>query len=191
VTRRTGFDASIFFNSKRTGATGVSALTCRPTAVGLSAAQLPGDDTPSKETSYSPSRIFSNEKTPSASLVVYFPEGCNSRRTFSRQLGSVALTTPAIDPNLYTFISTNADRPAWTSTVPSDAGPGSYRLIGMLGAPLLPAVQYHLGIHRVGLNLAPVVIGPAMPLALWLAANALLESVRGWMKASLAVRTAD
>ena len=63
-------------------------------------------------------------------------------------------------------------------------------IIGMLGAPLLPAVQHHLGIHRVGLNLAPVVIGPAMPLALWLAANALLESVRGWMKASLAVRTA-
>ena len=55
-------------------------------------------------------------------------------------------------------------------------------IIGMLGAPLLPAVQYHLGIHRVGLNLAPVVIGPAMPLALWLAANALLESIRGWMK---------
>ena len=63
-------------------------------------------------------------------------------------------------------------------------------IIGMLGAPLLPAVQYHLGIHRVGLNLAPVVIGPSMPLALWLAANALLESIRGWMKASLAVRTA-
>ena len=63
-------------------------------------------------------------------------------------------------------------------------------IIGMLGAPLLPAVQYHLGIHRVNLNLAPVVINPAMPLALWLAANALLESVRGWMKASLAVRTA-
>jgi hypothetical protein len=40
------------------------------------------------------------------------------------------------------------------------------------------------------LNLAPVVISPAMTLALWLAANALLESVRGWMKASLAVRTA-
>jgi hypothetical protein len=40
------------------------------------------------------------------------------------------------------------------------------------------------------LNLAPVVIGPAMPLALWLAANALLESIRGWIKTSLAVRTA-
>ncbi|MCL5742664.1 MAG: hypothetical protein M1541_01865 [Acidobacteria bacterium] len=60
----------------------------------------------------------------------------------------------------------------------------------MLGAPLLKAVQYHLGIHRVGLNLAAVVISPAMPLALWLAANALLESIRGWMKPSLAVRTA-
>jgi hypothetical protein len=40
------------------------------------------------------------------------------------------------------------------------------------------------------LNLAPVVIGPAMPLALWLAANALLESIWGWMKTSMAVRTA-
>jgi hypothetical protein len=47
-----------------------------------------------------------------------------------------------------------------------------------------------LGIHRVGLDLAPVVIGPAMPLALRLAANALLEPIRGWMEASLAVRTA-
>ncbi len=63
-------------------------------------------------------------------------------------------------------------------------------IIGVLDAPLLAAIQYHLGIYRVGLNLAPVVIRPAMPLALWLAANALLESVRGWMKASLAVRTA-
>ena len=63
-------------------------------------------------------------------------------------------------------------------------------IVGMLGAPLPLAVQHHLGIHRVSLNLAPVVIGPAMPLALRLAANALLESVRGWMKASLAVRTA-
>jgi len=60
----------------------------------------------------------------------------------------------------------------------------------MPGAPLLPAVQHHLGIHRVDLNLAPVVIGPAMPLALRLAADALLESIWGWMKASLAVGTA-
>jgi hypothetical protein len=63
-------------------------------------------------------------------------------------------------------------------------------IIGVVGAPRLPAVQYHLGIHRVGMNLAPVVISPSMPLALRLAANALLESVRGWMKTSLAVRTA-
>jgi hypothetical protein len=35
-----------------------------------------------------------------------------------------------------------------------------------------------------------MVIGPAMPLALRLAANALVEPIRGWMKASLAVRTA-
>jgi hypothetical protein len=60
----------------------------------------------------------------------------------------------------------------------------------MLGAPLLPAVLDHLRIHRVGLNLPPVVIGPAMPLALRLAANALLKAIRGWMKTSLAVRTA-
>jgi hypothetical protein len=48
----------------------------------------------------------------------------------------------------------------------------------------------HLRIDRVGLNLLPVVISPAMPLALRLAADALLESIRGWLKASLAVGTA-
>lgn len=63
-------------------------------------------------------------------------------------------------------------------------------IIGVLGAPLLLAVQNHLGIHRIGLNLAPVVISPPMTLAFWLAANALPETVGGWMKASLAVRTA-
>ena len=63
-------------------------------------------------------------------------------------------------------------------------------IIGVLGAPLSLAVQNHLGIHRVGLNLAAVVIGPAMTLALRLAANALLESVWRWMKTSLAERTA-
>jgi hypothetical protein len=41
----------------------------------------------------------------------------------------------------------------------------------------------------VGLNLAPLVISPEITLALWLAANVLLESKRRWMKASLAVRT--
>ena len=39
--------------------------------------------------------------------------------------------------------------------------PIGFLIIGMLGAPLLLAVQYHLGIHRVGLNLVPVVIGPS------------------------------
>jgi hypothetical protein len=68
----------------------------------------------------------------------------------------------------------------------SQRAPVGFLIIGVLGAPLLTAVQH----QRVGLNFAPVVISPAMPLALWLAANALLESVRGWMKASLAVRTA-
>jgi hypothetical protein len=48
----------------------------------------------------------------------------------------------------------------------------------------------HLRIDQIGLNLPPVVIGPAMPLALRLAADALLKSIRGWMKASLAVGTA-
>ena len=60
-------------------------------------------------------------------------------------------------------------------------------IIGMLGPPLLPAVDDHLGIHRVGLNLVPVVIGAAASLALRLAAYALLESVRRGVKASLAV----
>jgi hypothetical protein len=63
-------------------------------------------------------------------------------------------------------------------------------IIGVLIPPLLPAVSDHLRIHQVGLNLQPVVIGPAMPLARRLAANALLESIRGWMKASLAIGTA-
>lgn len=63
-------------------------------------------------------------------------------------------------------------------------------IIGVLLPPLLPAVSNHLRIDRVSLNLPPVVIGPAMPLALRLAADALLESIRGWMKTSLAVRTA-
>jgi hypothetical protein len=64
-------------------------------------------------------------------------------------------------------------------------------IIGMLGAPLLPAVLDHLRIHRIGLNLQPVVIGSTMPLALRLAANALLQSIRGWMKALPAVGTAS
>ena len=63
-------------------------------------------------------------------------------------------------------------------------------IIGVLVPPLRPAVSDHLRIHRIGLNLPPVVVGPTMPLALRLAANALLEPIRGWMKASLAVRTA-
>ena len=63
-------------------------------------------------------------------------------------------------------------------------------IIGMLDAPLLPAVLDHLRIDGVGLNLAPVVLGPAMPLALRLAAHSLLKSIRGWLKTSLAVRTA-
>ena len=72
-------------------------------------------------------------------------------------------------------------------------GPGApigLLIIGMFLPPLLPAVLDHLRIDRVGLNLPPMVIGPAMALALRLAADALLESIRGWMKASLAVGTA-
>ena len=71
-----------------------------------------------------------------------------------------------------------------------DGTPIGLLIIGVLVPPLLPAVLDHLRIHRVGLNLPPVVIGPAMPLAVRLAADVLLESIRGWMKASLAVRTA-
>ena len=63
-------------------------------------------------------------------------------------------------------------------------------IVGVLVPPLLSAVLDHLRIHWVGLSLPPVVICPAMTLALWLAANALLESIRAWVKASLAVRTA-
>jgi hypothetical protein len=59
--------------------------------------------------------------------------------------------------------------------------------IGMLGPPLLPAIDDHLGIHWAGFHLLPVVIGAATPPALRLAANALLESVRGRIKASLAI----
>ena len=83
-------------------------------------------------------------------------------------------------------------------TLPLAVARGGFRMgapiglliIGMLLPPLLPAVLDHLRIDRVGLNLLPVVIGPAMPLALRLAADALLESIRGWLKASLAVWTA-
>ena len=60
-------------------------------------------------------------------------------------------------------------------------------IVGMLGPPLLPAVDDNLGVHRVGRDLLPVVIGAATPLALRLAANALLESVRCRVKASLAI----
>ena len=63
-------------------------------------------------------------------------------------------------------------------------------IIGVLIPPLLPAVLDHLRIHRVGLNLPPVVIGPAMPLAFRLAANPPLKSIGGWLKTSLTVRTA-
>src|ERR1700688_2123342 len=63
-------------------------------------------------------------------------------------------------------------------------------IISVLVPPLCPAVLDHLRIHRIGLNFPPVVVGPAMPLALGLAANALLKSIRGWMKTSPAVRTA-
>ena len=72
-----------------------------------------------------------------------------------------------------------SDKPA---SVPTEIGRTS-RLDGLSLGGVKPSA-------RVSLNLAPVVIGPAMPLALWLAANALLESIWGWMKTSMAVRTA-
>ena len=63
-------------------------------------------------------------------------------------------------------------------------------IVGMLGPPLLPAVNDHLGIHRVAFNLVPVVVGATTTLTLRLAADALLESVGGGVKASLAIRAA-
>jgi len=79
--------------------------------------------------------------------------------------------------------------------LPFTVAPGGFRMsapvglliVGVLGPPLLLAVDDNLGVNRVGLNLLPVVIGATTPLALRLAANALLESVRRGVKASLAV----
>lgn len=63
-------------------------------------------------------------------------------------------------------------------------------IVGVLGSPLLAAVPDALCIHRIGLDLPPVVIGTTAPLALRLAANALLESVRRRLKGSLAIGAA-
>jgi hypothetical protein len=51
-------------------------------------------------------------------------------------------------------------------------------IIGVLGLPLLPAITDHLRVQRISPDLLPVVVGAALPLALRLAASALLESVR-------------
>ena len=119
----------------------------------------------------------------------------------SRRLSAVAWRQPSSRPSVKPLPALSSQwlswHPAWRRVTAgpspppvSQRAPVGFLIIGVLGAPLLTAVQHHLGIDRVGLNFAPVVISPAMPLALWLAANPLLESVRGWMKASLAVRTA-
>jgi hypothetical protein len=50
-------------------------------------------------------------------------------------------------------------------------------ITGVLSLPLLPAVTDHLRVQRISPNLLPVVVGAALPLALRLAASALLESV--------------
>jgi hypothetical protein len=51
-------------------------------------------------------------------------------------------------------------------------------IIAVLGLPLPPAVTDHLRVQRISPDLLPVVVGAAVPLALRLAASALLESVR-------------
>jgi len=56
--------------------------------------------------------------------------------------------------------------------------PISPLIVGVLGLPLPPAVTDHLCIQRISPDLLPVVVGAAAPLALGLAASALLESVR-------------
>jgi hypothetical protein len=52
----------------------------------------------------------------------------------------------------------------------------------MLGAPLLHAVQAHLPIHRIGGDLAPMVIIAAPPLAAWITASGLSRLKLGWLK---------
>lgn len=83
-----------------------------------------------------------------------------------------------------------AERPEPLSNDRGAGGGISLDQLGMLSPLLLPAVYNLLGIHGVDFDLVPAVIGATTPLALRLAANALPESVRRSVKASLTIGTA-
>ena len=57
-------------------------------------------------------------------------------------------------------------------------------------APLLRTLPADLPVKRVGSDLAPVIIAPALPLALRLAANELLGMIGGRLKDLLTIKTA-
>ena len=63
-------------------------------------------------------------------------------------------------------------------------------VVRMSGTPLLATVADDLGIFRIGLDPAPVVIATPPALTNRLAADALLETVRGWLKDLLTVGAA-
>jgi hypothetical protein len=63
-------------------------------------------------------------------------------------------------------------------------------IIGVLRSPLFPAVLDHLRVQGISPDLLPVVIGAAAALALRLAANALLDSVRRGLENVLTIRAA-
>lgn len=68
--------------------------------------------------------------------------------------------------------------------------PVALLIIGVLRSPFFPAVLDHLRVQQVGSDLLPVVVGTTAPLALRLAANALLESIRRWLENELAIGAA-
>jgi hypothetical protein len=64
-------------------------------------------------------------------------------------------------------------------------------IIGVLRSPLFPAVLDHLRVQGISPDLLPVVISAAAAaLALRLAANALLDSVRRGLENGLTIRAA-
>jgi hypothetical protein len=60
----------------------------------------------------------------------------------------------------------------------------------MVGSPLLSAVADYLGILRVRGDLVTVIVVPASALAIRLAADALVGTVRRWLKGLLAITAA-
>jgi len=57
-------------------------------------------------------------------------------------------------------------------------------------APLMSTLPADLPVKGVGSDLVPVIIAPALPLALWPAANELLGMIWGRLKDLLAIKTA-